>query len=322
MISKSLLKFISTGCIIAPLCAGSIIAQTPSDAVMMEAGEICVGVNYNHSAWDEYWEGDSLRTNENIGTLTTQAVTAGFMLGIMDRVNILAMLPYVATNPSAGVVAGDKGLQDISLFLKVNALEKTVGPGNLKLLASAGIAIPLGSYIAENPFAIGLGCPDGIFRGIVHYDVNNGIYARVDAVYHLRGSSEIVRNYYYTTQGYLTSEIDMPNALDYNATAGYITKNKHIKAEAVLSGLTTFGGFDIRRQDGGFPSNNMEVMRIGINADYYDLFVKGFAVHLYSNYVLDGRNVGKSTMIGGGLSYQFPVWKAKEKTTVETPKEN
>ncbi|MBK7443871.1 MAG: hypothetical protein IPI65_20805 [Bacteroidetes bacterium] len=62
-------------------------AQTTSDAVMMKPGEICFDVHYTNSAWSEYWEGDSLRENGNIGTLTTQSVTAGFMLGIIDRVN-------------------------------------------------------------------------------------------------------------------------------------------------------------------------------------------------------------------------------------------
>ena len=47
-----------------------VMAQTPSDAVMMKSGEICFGLNYGNSAWSEYWEGDSLRENGNIGTLT------------------------------------------------------------------------------------------------------------------------------------------------------------------------------------------------------------------------------------------------------------
>ena len=322
MFKKAILK-VTTGLIVMSASSGLVIAQTASDAVMMKPGELCLDVHYTNSAWDEYWEGDSLRVNGNIGTLTTHAITGGFMLGLIDRVNLLAMLPYIKTSPSGGVVAGDQGIQDIAIFLKVNALEKKFGPGTIKLLASAGISTPLGNYVCENPFAIGLGCPDGIFRGIVHYDTDLGIYGRVDAAYHLRGNAKLVRNYYYTTSGYYSSEIDMPDAMDYNATLGYITKNKHVKAEAVLSGLNTFGGFDIRQQDGGFPSNDMEAMRIGINADYYDLLVKGLAIHFNSNYTLSGKNVGKSMMIGGGISYQFPVWKSKGETnSEETPKAN
>ena len=299
-----------------------VMAQTPSDAVMMKSGEICFGINYGHSAWSEYWEGDSLRDNGNIGTLTTQSVVGGFMLGLVDRVNLIAMLPYVATSPSAGVVAGDKGIQDASFFLKGLIAEKKLGPGNIKLLASAGILLPASDYVPEHPFAIGLGCPDGIFRGIVHYDVNNGLYGRIDGAYHLRGNAFLDRNYYYTTSGYYTDEVDMPDAMDYNATFGYIFPNKQFKVEGVLSGLTTFGGFDIRRQDGAFPSNDMEIMRIGLNADYYDLLIKGLAVHFNSGYILSGRNVGQSMMFGGGISYQFGLWNSKQNVSSPTPQAN
>jgi hypothetical protein len=296
-----------------------VMAQTPSDAVMMKSGEICFGLNYGNSAWSEYWEGDSLRENGNIGTLTTQSITGGFMLGILDRVNMIAMLPYVITDPSGGVVAGDKGIQDAAIFVKGLIYEHKAGPGNIKFLASAGLLLPASDYVPEHPFAIGLGCPDGIFRGIIHYDADMGLYGRVDGAFHLRGNAILDRNYYYTTSGYYSDEVDMPDAMDYNATIGYIFPSKHFKVEGVLNGFNTFGGFDIRRQDGGFPSNDMEAMRVGLNADYYDLLVKGLAVHFNSNYTLTGRNVGKSMMFGGGISYQFGLWGKKDKAQSSSP---
>ncbi len=307
LLKSTTLLFVTT------VALGHLNAQTTSDAVMMKPGEICFDLHYNNSSWSEYWEGDSLRDNGNIGTLTTHAYTAGFMLGIMDRVNFLAMLPYISTSPSAGVVAGDKGIQDAGFFLKGLIYEHKMGPGNIKLLGSAGFIIPASNYVPEHPFAIGLGCPDGIFRGIIQYDAEIGMYGRVDAAYHLRGNAFLDRSYYYTTSGYYTDEVDMPDALDYNVTLGYITDSKKFKVEGQLSGLNTFGGFDIRRQDGAFPSNDMEAMRVGLNADYYDLGIKGLAVHFNSNYTLSGRNVGKSMMIGGGVSYQFGLWNARDK---------
>lgn len=314
-----------TLCLLMLLTSVSVVtAQTPSDAVMMNPGEICIGVNYGHSAWSEYWEGELLRDNGNIGTLTTQSIGGGFMLGIIDRVNIIAMLPYVSTSPSAGVVEGDNGFQDAAFFIKGLLLEKELGKGKLKLLSSIGVAIPSTEYAPDHAFAIGLGCLDGIFRGSVHYDVNNGLYGRVDGAYHLRGNSFINRTYYYTTAGYYTDEVEMPNAVDFNATFGYIFPEKHVKIEGVFSGLSTIGGFDIRRQDGGFPSNDMEAMRIGLNADYYDLGIKGLAVHFSSNYTLTGRNVGKSMLLGGGVSYQFGIWDPRSKSdkSTTTPQAN
>ncbi len=70
----------------------TVIAQkTPSDEVMMKGGGICLGASYNNNSWSQYWEGDSLRENGNIGTLTTHSVSGGLQLGIIDRINLIAM---------------------------------------------------------------------------------------------------------------------------------------------------------------------------------------------------------------------------------------
>jgi len=309
--------------VLAVIAMGSVEAQTPSDAFMEKQGEICVGLYYNNNAWDEYWEGDSLRTNGNIGTVTTQSVTAGLQLGILDRLNLFVMVPYVMTKSEpainevtglpAATMIGDKGFQDAAFLLKGLILKTKVGKGDLNILATAGITIPMSNYTPDATFPIGLACPDGIFRGIVHYDANMGLYGRLDGAYHLRGNSELIRNYYYTTGGYYTSDVDMPDAIDYNATLGYWIKKETFKAEAQFSGLTTLGGFDIRRQDGGFPSNDMEAMRIGINAEYFNLFIDGLALSFNSSYTLSGRNVGKSLTLGGGVLYQFNLWNGDKK---------
>lgn len=302
---------------------GKLAAQTPSDAVMMKPGEVCFEASFGYSTWNEYWEGDSLRDNGNIGTMTTTTYMGGFMLGIMDRVNVLAMLPYIKNAPSAGVVSDVQDFQDISFFVKVLLLDKSMGNGTLKALTTVGYSTPIVAYVPDAAFPIGLACPDATLRGIAHYDANMGLYARLDGAYHLRGASALERNYYYSTQGYYSDEVDMPNALDYNATVGYITKNKKFQAEAAFNGLTTFNGFDIRRQDGLFPSNDFESMRVGLNFDYYDLLTKGLAVHLNTGYVLAGSNIGKATMFVGGISYQFPMWNSNRATDKsETPKAN
>ncbi len=290
------------------MAIGVVSAQTPSDAVMMKPGEICFDFTYGHGSWNEYWEGDSLRENGNIGTMTMQSYTGGFMLGILDRVNFLAMVPYMKNSPSGGVIADVQGFQDISFFLKGLLYETTLGKGTFKTLASIGYSTPMSDYVPDAAYPIGLGCPDGIFRGILHYDADMGLYGRVDGAYHLRGSAFLQRTYYYSTQGYYSDEVDMPNAFDYNAVVGYITPNKKFQAEAAFMAVTTFDGFDIRRQDGMFPSNDIEATRVGINLDYYDLLTKGLALHVNTAYTLAGSNIGKATVFSVGASYQFPIW--------------
>jgi len=294
------------------LCNG--YTQTGSDAVMMKPGEICADIAYNHNAWDHYWEGNFLRDNGNIGTLTTHVISGGFILGLIKNVNVLVSVPYVITHPDGGTVVGSHGFQDGAIMVKYDALEKKLGPGKFSLLATAGFNAPVTNYFPEEPFAIGLGCYDGNLRLIFQYGLNMGLYAKIHGAYHLRSSTYVNQTYYYTTQAYNTNEIDMPDAIDYAFAIGYLTKNKQLKIEGVFSTLNTLGGFNIRKQDGRFPSNEMDATRAGLNLDYYTTFLKGLGFHAWSNYTLSGMNVGKSVDAGGAISYQFPIWNKQKKS--------
>ena len=306
----------NTGLFFACILFSALLhAQTASDVVMMQPGEICTDIMYDHNSWDHYWEGDFLRDNGNIGTLSTQVISAGFILGVIKHVDVLIAVPYVITHPDGGTVAGSHGIQDGALMIKYDALEKKLGPGKISFLATAGISTPLTNYFPEEPFAIGPGCTEGSLRGVLQYSFTMGAYAKMHGAYHLRSSTFVDQTYYYTTQAFNTNEVDMPNAFDYAFAAGYVTKNKQFKAEAVFGIFHTLGGFNIRKQDGGFPSNDMEETRIGVNADYFPSFLpKGFAVHAQTNYTLRGLNVGKSLEIGGAVSYQFRVWTPHKKS--------
>ena len=266
-------------------------AQTPSDAVLMNPGQFCGGIFYNNSSASEYWQGDSLLENGNVGTLTSQSIAAGFTLGI----------------------------QDFMLAAKYQFLDKKLGAGNFKALVSATGTLPASSYIPEHPYSIGLGCADGIGRLILAYKSDMGIFGKAQGGYHIRGNSELVRVYYYTAdEAFYSNLVDMPSAIDYSATLGYITKdNLTFKAEAEFSMFNSLGGFDIRPWDQGFPSNEMDAMRIGANFQYIPEFAKGLGLHLNTAYTLNGRNVWKTFNIGGGITYFFNIWNKEEKTPAE-----
>lgn len=285
-----------------------MFTQTPTDAAMMDKGQICFGAVYSNNAWNKYWEGQLLRDNGNIGTLSTQAFSAGFAYGITKKINLIASFPYLKTEPSAGTVIGSKGFQDASVNLKAKLLEKNLHKGKLNIFTNAGISFPLSDYFPEEPFAIGFGCMDAGLRAIMYYEHEKGLYSKLTGAYHLRGATFINPTYYYTTYAISTNEVDMPNASDYSLAIGGFTHDKQLKAEAEFSSFTTFNGFDIRRQDGGFPSNDIEALRIGINADYFPAYFSGFTVHAFSAYTLHGRNIGKSFMYGVGVSYAFMIW--------------
>lgn len=292
-------------------CNNTILrAQTPTDALMMEKGQLCLAVLYTHDTWNEYWEGTLKRDNQNVGTLTRQTVMPMFALGLVNRLNVIVALPWVRTEASAGQVAGASGIQDVGLWLKATALEQAIGSGKLTLHAVGGFSTPASNYLSDYaPFSLGLGCTEGSLRGILQYQLGNGPYLRAQAGYHVRSSSTIERDYYYTTQGYYTDKVNMPNAITYGAVLGTWLFNNSFKIEASYDGLNSQGGHDIRRQEVGFPSNRMIFTRIGGGLQYYFPNIKGLGIVANANYILTGRNVGQSTAYTGGITYQFGVWK-------------
>ncbi|HRG07953.1 MAG TPA: transporter, partial [Cyclobacteriaceae bacterium] len=65
---------------------------------------------------------------------------------------------------------------------------------------------------------------------------------------------------------------------------------------------------DIRRWNMPQPTNKFEVTQAGFFAQYYFKAIeplKGFSLMASYNQVLKGRNMGKATGIGGGITYQF-----------------
>jgi len=296
----------------------SLKSQTPTDAIMMSKGLICVAVVYTNDTWDEYWEGELLRVNGNVGTLTRQTIMPMATLGIGERFNIIAALPWAKTESSGGQIAGTSGLQDWGFWLKGTAIDAEIGPGSLTLHGTAGITGPASNYLADyGPYSLGLGCADGTLRGILQYKLNMGVYLRGQAGYHLRGNARAERDYYYTTHGVYSDKIDMPDAVSWGATLGTWLFNNSLKVEANYGGFNSLDGHDIRRQDVGFPSNEMINTTIGGGLQYYFPGIQGFGFVLSAHQVLTGRNVGKSTAYSAGVTYFFPVWKTDETEPIE-----
>src|SRR6185436_7282593 len=90
-------------------------AQTLTDGLMMPKNNFCTGFMYTHDSWKEYWEGELKRENGNIGTVTTQSLMWFGNYGVTDKINVIAMVPYVKTKASMGTLTGMEGLQDLSL---------------------------------------------------------------------------------------------------------------------------------------------------------------------------------------------------------------
>lgn len=293
-------------------------AQTDDDALMMARNNLCAGVTYTHSAWDYYWEGTYHRNNQNLGTVTTQMVSLMGIYGLNRHLAVVAGAPYVWTDASAGVLHGMHGIQDLSGWLKWEAVEKKIGgKSKLSVFGLIGGSVPLTNYLADYlPLSIGLHSRTASGRIIVDYQCGH-FFATGTGTYTWRSNITIDEQSYYTTQLYETNQVQMPNVASWLFRTGYRT-NRWI-VEGLLSDMITLGGFDIRKNDMPFPSNRMDALMAGAHVKYefHSKPLKGLSLTADGNYTLAGRNVGQATTVDAGVFYIFDF--AHKAHNPETP---
>lgn len=289
-------------------------AQTLSDGLMMPKNDFCTGVLYSHDRWTNYWEGTLKRDNGNIGSVTTQMFTWVGNYGITDKINVIAMLPYVKTEASQGTMQGMDGPQDLTLGIKYRALSMPLGAGTLTGFVAGVVSTPLSDYTPDFlPLSIGLASTNAGGRLTGNYTWEKGFYINASAGYTWRSNVTLDRPSYFTDgQMYFTNEVQMPNVFDYNVDAGYLRNG--LQVVVTYQQQNVLGGGDIRRQDMPFVSNRMNFSRVGALVMYYLPFHPNLGVRAMVNQTIAGRNVGESTTLLGGFLYTLHFG-AKNKTT-------
>ncbi len=278
-------------------------AQTTTDGLMMPKANLCTGIMYTHDQWTNYWEGSLKRDNGNIGSITTQSIMWFGNYGITDKINVMAMMPYVKTKASQGTLHEMNGVQDLSLAVKYNFLIKNFGDNSFKTFVVGSFSTPLTDYTPDFlPLSIGMASTTLAGRLTANYTFLKNWFVNGSAGYTWRSNVKLDRSSYYTEgQLFLTNEVQMPNVFDYFISAGY--KNDFLQAELNLVQQNTLGGDDIRRQDMPFVSNKMNFVKGSALVMYYLPKPKGLAIRGSITYTLSGRNVGQSTAFLGGLLY-------------------
>lgn len=282
---------------------GVLHAQTETDAIMMNKHQFCSGFVYNHSSWDHYWEGTLRRDNENLGTVTTQSLMYMANYGINNNLNIMAAAPYVWTKASAGTLHGMSGFQDLSVFVKWRAVNKKFGKNKIMLFALGGASAPLGDYVADFlPMSIGLHAKTLTLRGMADYQ-RGRFTVTGSAAFLQRSNVHIDRTAYFDTEMHYTNEVDMPNAAMYQFRSGY--RGKYLLAEAVLTRMSTIGGFDITRNNMPFPSNRMNATTVGAQFKYTLKGANELSIIAGGSSTIGGRNMGQAVAVNAGIFYAF-----------------
>ena len=291
-----------------PLALGAttLDAQTIDDHLMMPRQQLCTGFVYMHDHWDRYWEGPLERGSGNIGTLTTQSVSWMGTYGVTDRVNLIAMVPWVTTEASAGTLSGMDGVQDLTAAVKWHALDTALTSlGTLQAFLVASGSVPLTDYTPDFlPMSIGLASQRASGRLSLGFQSKQGWFVEGTGAYTWRDEVTLDRPAYYDGERLVQSDqVAMPDVIDYTFRAGYW---KHgLYAPISFTQVITLGGSDIRRQDMPFVSNRMNSSRLDAVAMYYLKKPRNLVVRLGATTTLSGRNVGKSTTFLAGLLYTF-----------------
>lgn len=278
-----------------------LYSQTDSDGIRMSKNAFCGGLTYTYSYWDHYWEGINLRTNENMGKVSTSSLSVMGNYGILDRLNFIFSIPYIKTNASAGTLKGQQGIQDLSLFLKWLAFNKPQGSSYYQLYAVLGGSVPANNYIPDFlPLSIGLGSSTVSFRVIGDYQVRQ-FFVTASGNFIYRTNIKIDRTAYYTTKMIYSDEVHIPNAFSSKLGLGY--RKGELIIEGVVDYMNTLGGFDIRKNDMPFPGNKMGMTRTGVNLKIPVDKPGRLSFVANSFYTLQGRNVGKSLSGTMGVFY-------------------
>jgi len=294
------------------------LSQTDIDGIMMEKNAFCIGPMFGYSSWKNYWEGTLKRENLNLGTLSTQMYSVMGNYGITNKLNVLFGLPYVKTKASAGQLNGQEGVQDLSLWVKWKAFSKKIASGRLSLIAIGGYSFPISDYTADFlPMSIGLESKNLSLRGMADYQ-RGSWFGTISGTYVRRSNIELDRTSYYTTEMHYTNEVKMPDAASFNIRAGY--RDKGLIAEAVFDHWNTLGGFDITRNNMPFPSNEMDMSRIGFNFKYDMPFLPQLSLTGNVMTTIGGRNVGQATGFNVGVFYVIDFSKKKKSDSDKSKK--
>ena len=284
-------------------------AQTPSDALMMEAKQACVLFDYNFSSFDHYWEGTLKRENQTIATVQRKVVMPMAAIGITDNLNFFIGVPYIQTNstePNGGKFAGASGFQDLTVAFKYRWLNKSFDHGQLTSLATVGFSTPITNYLSDYmPYSIGFGAPELSYRAILQYETKSSWYVRGAATYLWRGYTKAEREYYYNNGSYYTPWMDVPSGITAEAVIGKWLFDRSLQLELSYWNLSSLSGDDIRAYAAPQPTNKVDMDRIGLFAHYYIKSIQGLGIVAYHNRIINGRNAPEMNTTGLGITYFF-----------------
>ena len=177
--------------------------------------------------------------------------------------------------------------------------------GTLSALIVGAGGMPASDYTPDFlPLSIGLGSRRASTRFTIHFQSHGDWFLHGTAARTWRDQVKLDRVAYFTDgELYLTDRVAMPGIFDWKVSTGFRKKRVYIPVSIVQQ--RTLGGGDIRRQDMPFVSNRMDFTKAEASVMYGLTVPTDFAVQVGASTTLNGRNVGKATMLSVGAFHTF-----------------
>jgi hypothetical protein len=294
--------------IFVSLICFDVMAQTPWDAIFMPKRELCAAVIYDEARFSNYWEGEKLIENKNIGIFRRQTTTAMLSYGITNFLDATVMLPYIKTSSSGGQLAGVQGFQDINVSLKGRFLSRKSKDFKIDLVGVVGLGTPVSNYLSDYmPYSIGLGCTEFSSRLTSEFSYKEKTYLRLSGAHIWRGATKIERAFYYDNGSVYSEYMNVPNAINIHSAFGLLFLDGRLRTELTYWGTWCTSGDDIRTWVRPQPTNKFEFQQMGIFMQYYFKKFERVSVVTYINQMIAGRNIGKFYNFTLGATYQFRV---------------
>lgn len=277
------------------------LAQGLIDGFMRGQRKASLAIIGSQETYDTYYINTTETRNPNLGTVTTQALTAIGTYGLGYDLDLIVAAPYVRTEASAGYTAKQEGFQDLSAALRWEAYDYKIGKTRLSWLFAVGYSMPLQNYVNDALVAIGRGSRNLDGRTMLHYKAGS-FFLTGQYGYVRRGQVALdhVVNTYDPSQLNPNSgmKVNVPDVTELIIRTGIKTKPLYV--DAWFQQQTPYTqGTDIG-PGVPFPTNAVGFTRVGANV-YLRLVGKlGLTVGYATT--LNGRNIGKSSRIDGGLA--------------------
>ena len=223
--------------------------------------------------------------------------------GLTDKVDAVISLPYIKSTgqaqsgaidylngryPTQGFTNTRQGFQDLTALLKFKSYSREIGSSILDLLGVVSFSTPVSNYQTNTGLgyiiAIGNRATKYSALGVAHLKTASGAFATGQVGYSLRTG-------------------DVPHALFGEAKIGYAGPKNYVEANASFQ--ESHGGTDITENGdfGTFTATRVNYLRLGASA--YRPITNGFGLTLGVSTYVAGRNIGKSTGVSAGVTYNF-----------------